>query len=299
VSEFTYIIFGLRIKSPLEIPELTSIITKQVDVNIIFGNNPSKLENVVTSGALFETAKEEFLLKLPHIGTYYVKNGNIVIIDANEGVSEDEIRLFLLGSVLGAILYQRGLTPLHGSAVDIENKALLIIGNSAAGKSTLAAVLNKTGFPLISDDLSAITKNETGRCVAIPGLPYIKLWKDSAELLFINPSFKRVRPQIKKFIIPSELGKIPVYDIQKIIWLTTKNSNGIQIHKIAGAQKLKVIRDHLFRDQLMKGLGLVENHFSLLTELAKQVSLFHVERPILPFDIEALRNRVINEVIES
>ena len=124
--EYTYNIFGLIIRSQLEIPELISTQSKQAHVTVQFGSTPEHLNEIISSGVLYESTEKEFLLSLPNIGNYLVRNGDEVIIDPKSGASEDEIRLFLLGSVLGALLYQRGYMPLHGSAVEIAGKAALV-----------------------------------------------------------------------------------------------------------------------------------------------------------------------------
>lgn len=297
VSELTYNVFGLNIRSPLEIPDLMPVNEGSVDVDIRFGKNPVKLGNVRSSGILYEATENEFLLKLPRIGSYHVVNGNQVTIEAKSGITDDEIRLFLTGSVFGAILYQRGYLPIHGSSVEIKGYALLILGNSASGKSTLAAALNREGFPLISDDLSAISMNDTGECAVLPGLPFVKLWEDTRQPLFGNISFRRVRPQIKKFIIPADSYAVKPCRIRKLIRLTTKNTEGFLIHSVQGAIKLKLLRENLYRDQLISGTGLPGHHFTMLSSLANQTEMYHVERPSVPLDIDPLIKLVLKEII--
>ena len=298
MSGLTYNVFGLNIRSPLEIPDVVPVDAESVDVEIRFGKNPAGLRNVRSSGILYEAAENEFLLKLPRIGSYYVTDGNQVTIEANSGVSDDEVRLFLTGSVFGAILYQRGYLPLHGSAVEAKGYALLTTGSSASGKSTLAAALNREGFPLISDDLSAISVNDSGKCVVFPGLPFFKLWEDTRDPLFGNTSFRRVRPQLKKFIIPADSHAKRPCQIQKLIWMTTKNSEGFRVHPVQGARKLKLLRENLYRDQMIRGTGLPRHHFTMLSTLANQTEMYHVERPSNPLDIDPLKNLVLKEILE-
>ena len=67
------------------------------------------------------------------------------------------LRLYILGTCMGAILMQRKILPLHGSAVDIDGKVYAIVGDSGAGKSTLASALLKHGYQLVSDDVIAVS----------------------------------------------------------------------------------------------------------------------------------------------
>lgn len=300
MSKFNYQIFGLLIRSSLEIPGLDEIHSEYTDVNILFGPTPDHIADLVLSGVLFESSRDEFLLKLPNVGNYYVKAGNLIVIDPKPNATPDELRLFLLGSVFGAILYQRGFTPLHGSSVKVRGKAIIIIGRSASGKSTLAASLVQSGYPLISDDLSAILKN-SGICVIFPGTPFIKLWKDTKDLLFPEEYYKRVRPQINKFNIPSNAHSDDSngVEIQTIIHLEASKTNSYHTESVNGACKLPILREHLFRDQFVTGMGMMNHHFDLLSSLSNQAKIYHVRRPSLPLDIETLKKLIINEILEK
>ena len=70
---------------------------------------------------------------------FCIQEGKRIIVSPIEGSDEDEIRLYILGTCMGAILMQRKILPLHGSAVAIDGKAYAIVGDSGAGKSTLAS----------------------------------------------------------------------------------------------------------------------------------------------------------------
>lgn len=301
MSAYSYHIFGLSIISQIEIPELSTSPVDLPDIRIEFGEAPDHLENVLSKGILFESQKDEFLLHLPKIGRYHVKDGSLITIDPKPGASDDEIRLFLLGSVLGAVLYQRGILPFHGSAVEVNGQAILITGNSAAGKSTLAAALNEAGYPFISDDLSAIFEDNEGNCLIKKGIPSVKLWKDTIAQLFPDGNFPKVRPQVSKFRIPlgTASNTSSEYMISSILRLVPVNSKELCLHFENGAQKFSLLRDSIYRDQLIKGMGVQENHFHLLSILANQTRLFTVERPSSPLNIIALRDFVIQNILET
>jgi hypothetical protein len=72
------------------------------------------------------------------------------------GVDPWEAALGLVLSVLPLAVPLFDLEPLHGSAVTIGDRALLILGHSGAGKSTIAAGLRDRGFGFVTDDACAI-----------------------------------------------------------------------------------------------------------------------------------------------
>lgn len=87
-----------------------------------------------------------------------------------------EVPAAFYGTVAAIILAWRGLVPIHGSAVALDGRALLIAGPPGAGKSTLCAALVRQGARLVSDDLSALLPLTPGETAMLaPGRPAIRL----------------------------------------------------------------------------------------------------------------------------
>jgi hypothetical protein len=93
---------------------------------------------------------------------------------------------YLTGSVLAFVLRLRGSVPLHASAVAIEGRALLFVGDSWAGKSSTAAAFSILGYPVLSDDIVRIDTAGDG-LAAYPSHPRLNVWPDSATTLYGAP----------------------------------------------------------------------------------------------------------------
>ena len=91
-------------------------------------------------------------------------------------------RQCVLGPGLGVLLHRRGLLVLHGSAVDIGGRAVVLVGHKGAGKSTTAAALVARGHRLLTDDLVALDAGG----VVLPGPTQMKLWGASAAALGVE-----------------------------------------------------------------------------------------------------------------
>jgi len=86
----------------------------------------------------------------------------------------------LLNFVLSTSLTLRGEEPLHATVVDLDGRAVGLLGHSGAGKSTLAAFLIADGGKLITDDMLRLTFAD-GLAYAHTGPQRLKLLDEAAE----------------------------------------------------------------------------------------------------------------------
>ena len=137
---------------------------------IAFGTLPDSLPNVKGKGVCFQATNGKLLLVVPDIAKYLISHGDTVIIDHHPDADDDELRLFLLGSAIGALLHQRDFLVLHANAIVVDGGAVLFMGKSGVGKSTLAAAFNQLGYPIAADDICAIDAGKE-QPLLYPGFP--------------------------------------------------------------------------------------------------------------------------------
>jgi len=115
---------------------------------------------------------------------------------------------FLLGRIFGFWMELTGRPALHGACIDIDGRAIGLLGHSGAGKSTLAAAFLARGRALLADDLLPLT-NEAQPPLIEPGIPLTKLWPDSGRHFWPNyHSFVKVHAQHEKRKIPIRSGEL-------------------------------------------------------------------------------------------
>jgi hypothetical protein len=90
---------------------------------------------------------------------------------------------YLVACIMSFILLLREIFSFHASAIGINDKAIVLVGDSGAGKSTTAAAFAKLGYPVLSDDLVAL-RDDRDRCWVQPAFPMIRLWEKSVVALF-------------------------------------------------------------------------------------------------------------------
>lgn len=279
MNSYPYKVYGLQISSELELPELTPVQHGKADVTVEFGKVPEHLPEVSGSGVLFEAAFNDFLFKFEGIGRYRVQDGKRIIIQPENEALPEEIRLVLLGSSIGALLHQRGMLAIHGSAITDGNQTTILSGQSGVGKSTLAAALLELGYSVIADDISVIGRNGRGHFSVERGIPHLKLWKDALVLLNKTGDFSKVRPQLEKYRMPIPFLEEETPRLSKMVVINPSNSKDFSYSEILGKDKFHQLRSNTYRLQFIDKMHQTEVHFHNLSRLVNAIQMFHAGRP--------------------
>jgi hypothetical protein len=164
--------FSLNISSQLELPGLRQG-SGPPDVTI-------RLGSIGRTGAFASLDEER---AFPHnIGGFHISHGREIVADLLPNAELGAVRTLLAGRFMGYLLRQRGHLVLHASAVAVEGKAVLFMGESGAGKSTTAASFHFRGHPVLADDVAALSLTESG-VELHPAWPGLRLLDDSREAI--------------------------------------------------------------------------------------------------------------------
>ena len=279
-----YTVAGLRVRSEIELPELIpdEAATSEPDVEIREAPVPQNLPQATQSTFEAEISGSDVLIKIPKVARYRVSDGCQIRIDAAPGVQARDLRLFLLGSALGAIYFQRGFFPLHASVVVMNGKAVAFTGDSGAGKSTIAAWMNAQGYPLLCDDVCVVRFDGDHAPMVYPGFPRLKLWSDALSAFDIDPGeLQRDYFRADKYhlSVPDRFWIDPV-PLQHInILQFSDDAPAPRIEDIQPAQAVPLLRNNTYRYQYISGLGLTRSHFLDCVRLARSTAIHYLTRP--------------------
>ncbi|NBV24387.1 MAG: hypothetical protein EBS05_21015 [Proteobacteria bacterium] len=179
-----YRAYNLVIESPTPLPPLPADGTGgPPDVVIRQASVAADGLPVARSRRAFAHVGENVVwLDVKGVARFLIERGEAITFEPYAGADDDTLRLYLLGSGLGALLHQRGHLVLHANAVQVGDGAVLFAGVSGAGKSTTAAVFHQKGYRVIADDVTAVD----GEGRALGGSPHLKLWEDALDQLKIS-----------------------------------------------------------------------------------------------------------------
>lgn len=297
---YFYHAFGLNIQSGLNLPELLAYPNNSninPDVTIQFGDvAKAGLSEVMAGGAFYQANHDELWLDVPNVARYLITHGNCITIDPYEQADEDSIRVFLLGSGMGALLMQRDLFLLHANAIKMGDACVSFSGNSGAGKSTLSAAFMRRGYSVLADDVCAV--NQAGQ--VMPSFPQVKLWADSSYKLEIKTDeLRRIRPKIEKFAVPLNQQFYSANLPLKVLYiLNSHNQETFEFEAIEGMHKMLPLKNNTYRSQYLKGLGKTKKHLKHVGSLASQVDVVRITRPRAGFQLDELVDLIQKDLLE-
>lgn len=295
-----YKAFGFHVLSEIPLPEapLTSEKIDRVDIEITIGDLSSKWAESAAPNTNFIIKESQVMFKISNTAIFLIQDGKNIIVSPFDEFRQDRIRLYLLGSCMGAILLQRKILPIHGSAVVIDGKAYAFVGESGAGKSTLASAFIKKGYPLLTDDVIAISTNHCDNLLVIPSYPQQKLWKESLEEFGMECNhFHPLIDRAAKFAIPvTGFFSDASVPLAGIFELELSENNRIHIKKIERLGKLRTLFNHTYRNFIISPAGLLNWHFSLSTNIANNVEIYQIQRPTSKFTAYELVSLILQTI---
>ena len=230
----------------------------------------------------FQASPGKLLLIADRVGKFLISNGDEILIEKADGVADDEIRWFLFSAVLGPLLIQRDMLAMRAAAFVHSGEAVLIFGMAGMGKSTLIAAANQRGFTPISDEpclLETPDRKESGPVMVKPGLPFLKLWRDSLNLLqLFNDDLKPVRPGLEKYIAPITNQLAKPLPIKRAYLLEPAKVESATTKPISGAARFRVFQNMICRPNLIRAMGNPKKMFEQCASLAEKIDLRLVDR---------------------
>jgi hypothetical protein len=271
-----YTAYGLPILSGLALPELwPRDVRGAADVRIRAGEVAPELSGCTARGGLFEVSPSRFLLRLDGIARYLVTGGDQIVIDPAPEADADSVRLFLLGSVFGALLHQRRLLPLHGSAIETPKGVVLFAGHSGTGKSSVAAAFYRRGYRVVADEICALDGNFVHSAA-----PRLLLWQDVVEELGLwSDAVRQVRPNLKKYNVPLGGGVLgDPLPVHAIYILNIANGPDLRISRLAGIEKLQALIQYTFRRQFLWEMESGTGYMDRAAAVARNIRISRLTR---------------------
>lgn len=287
--KYYYRVYGLNIESTIQVPELEMIDSNSnIDVRMSYGQVNQEIKDLIEEGKCSKYSKQSMWFNIKDVAIYHIYNGDTIVIQPYEGASIKQIKLYILGSVMGMILLQKNIVAIHGGGIVMNGKGCVFTGPKGSGKSTITTALRKKGYKFISDDVCSIDSN---KLTINHGFGYQKLCEDAMDKFGYDvEQFEIFRGDLNKnkYIVPAfnEFIKEDI-KLDSIFELSVGDVNKVEIEEIQGSQKMDKFINNIFRVEVLKYAGGIEVlYFKKCLNIVKNIKWFKVTRPRDVFSVD-------------
>lgn len=280
---FYYRFSGLSVSSEMELPGGHAGARNDTpDVTVRFADVPRRLAQPSETGPAWEREGDTILLCVPRVARFLITGGSSITVALEAGASPRDASGFLLGSSLGMLLHQRGALVLHGSAVAVNGRAIILCGRSGAGKSTTAAALCQRGCSFVTDDVCVVSMAADGTPHVLPDGRQLKLWQRSIDRLDLDDRRGDVvRETFEKYFVAPEatVGEPPVLDaIYQLRESRPPFEDGIEALALPDA--MRMLQQEAYRPWLRRQLSSPQQMMAQSVATLSQAQAFILTRPL-------------------
>ena len=265
---------GLVLESEFPIVQLPQVPAQEPDVRILradlSGLTPEQRRYSGPDGCYFRGQD---------LCAHRITGGNRIEVALGADYDPSKLSVYLMGTCMGAIHYQRGLMMLHGSCVTDGQRAILLTGDSGAGKSTLAAEFLRRGWKLITDDVSVVYDPE-GTPMVQSSYPSQKLWRDALERyerpkddvhsLYTAGDREKYGVDVTKYFFD---GRVPLELVVRLL----PHEDVCSLRPVAGMTKVDQLMRNTYRRELIEAHNL-QRHFQRCVTLSAKIRMAAVTR---------------------
>lgn len=273
---YYYKVYGLLIASDLFFPQL------------VVSEDTTRYDAVIEKAELSEEIQDVLPKKKYEFGREYswlsnstcqirVYNGTRLTYALTGNGNPEWLQTYILGYGLSMLALQRNMLPIHCSVVADERGAVLIAGESGAGKSTATTAFLKEGYTLMADDMALVDGT-----MVYPAFPYQKLCRDVVEregyhldeLIYIDE-------QKDKFLARYR-GEFSTEGrrMKGFILLHLTSEERVTVRELTGLDRMHVYVGNLFLRKLMTREQKYAPYIGAIAlEMASKVPLLCIGRP--------------------
>lgn len=217
----------------------------------VVGAAPTDLPH---GGVLWRGCAGRFWMEIPEVARYLVEDGQRLTVEPFEGADPEEVARFAASTPAAAAYLQRGLPVLHAGVAVGPKGAIVLAGDSSAGKSILLEALLSRRWAIVSDDMAPLSIS--------PG---------SFQVLAAEP-----------------------LDITAIWLLATSNERNVKVTDITGAARFRRLNGAAYNSRISAALLDRRANFAALSGLAASaIPIRALSRPRKGRTVEELADIVM------
>jgi hypothetical protein len=281
MSRYTYTAYGLHFETTFPMPELLPAAPAKPDIVVRYAEVPESLPSPSATATAWQAAPGQMLF-FADVARYLILEDREIHVHPFSGSLEAEVRIFLLGPVLGALLHARRVLVLHASAIQTEHGAVLFVGRSGAGKSTLLGAFLQRGYAMLTDDKAGVTVDADGVPRALPGLPLTRLTADAMKTLKYPLRGEQRVLSLEKYVLPVAQFHPKTVRLRAVYSLSPNDRSEIRLQKLETAEQFRVLNSHIYQRRLINQVDQHQANFQTIGAVSRHARISRVWRPDCP-----------------
>ena len=219
-----------------------------------------------------------YLVRIDGCGDFSInRQGTRIACVPVPGCPRATIEQLLVDQVIPHVMQLQGRLCLHASAAALAGRVVGFLGPAGSGKSTMTAALCERQATLVTDDGLAVAAASDEICV-YPGYPSVRLWPDSADAIFDDPSqFSPASPRTSKLRVVGQgaSGQLP---LAALFFLDPSPTGAVTAGKLDGTEAFSVLVSSVHR-LIDDEPRLLEEELKVLSDLAARVPVYRLTYP--------------------
>lgn len=245
------------------------------------------------------TKKEDGVFNVFIYDMAYIRIIGDSIIEYNTERGTDDIvfHQWMLCYAMTLLLIKKHEVLLHcaGLLVPGTDDAILVCGDSGAGKSTISNALLEKGMQFVSDD-SVRVINQNGKALVYGACKQRRLCDDVVKRKGYDTSKLRCYDDGEKYKWIMNMDGCYYGDkprnLKSIFIITLKETGDPEVTEVTGAEKINRIMRALYKGSDYKAEGFLGELFLKVTNIAKDVKVYVVERPKDKMTVDEITDKI-------
>jgi hypothetical protein len=286
-----YSLYGLTVASEVCLSSVHEAVTddRRPDITVALG--PDRFFAAMAPGGAREPEDGVRHVVLPD-GRVWMRNDEVfeAVISADGRaavcrklgpVDHRSFEAHLVNFVVSTSLTLQGEEPLHATVVEIDGRAIGLLGRSGAGKSTLAAFLISRGADLLTDDMLRVDF-QRDRLLAYPGPYRLKLLDEPGRRFLpaaaVDGHFNRMSRKLMVQPRAEVRARRPPVALVALFHLGWSTSDSVSAERLAGLELAQAIIASAMDDRyaLPERLG---RQMQFAARLAEAVPIYRLVYP--------------------
>lgn len=297
---YKYRLYGLNVLSDLQL-DCFSHTFETADLHIRFTKSENEAKSFIN--LLCNESKPFFIYTNDCTWKIYIcGKENIVVYYESDYDLKCSIIHFLLGFALSYILIMRRIFFLHGSCVVFRNSATVFIGNSGAGKSSLAAGFTQYGAKILSDDMTRLELN-TKTPFVYPGYPTHRLYKNTIDNLGIDMSgAAEIIGFNQKYLLNNDSRQIFLDEnvtINAIVYIRPSEVCNVQMVRESIKNSIRIIEGNIYNNRMIVDFDFISDYFDFILMTCEKIPIYTLQRPHDSFSIKEQVDVILREIYKE